>query len=127
MDRWILHKKNQYSVISARNYFYRINFSILNNRLRRRTLKLYLYCIFLDFSAEIAKEIHDDSYALTFGTNAFLTMCIHFTLSSVVQLHHIDDVIKWFWIYGGFFLFISIGFSALLTISIISRRNNAIV
>lgn len=83
-------------------------------------------CVYFAFSAEIAKELPEDSYGMIFGVNTFFAYCIQSILTAIVVSDPFGlelNIFQQMNIYGGFLGFVGGIYFILLLVSIIQSIN----
>lgn len=77
--------------------------------------------LFLKFySAEIAKELPEDSYGLVFGVNTFFAYCLQSILTAIVVSDSFNlhlNIFQQMNVYGGVLAFVGFIYFALIVIS----------
>lgn len=72
------------------------------------------------FSAEIAKELPEDSYGLIFGVNTFFAYCLQSILTAIVVTDSFElqlNIIQQMNVYGGFLALVGFLYFLLIVIS----------
>ncbi|XP_031621420.1 folate transporter 1-like [Contarinia nasturtii] len=90
-----------------------------------------LFCMFYNFtitisSAEIAKELPDDSYGLIFGVNTFFAYCLQSILVAIVATDTFElklSIIQQMNVYGGFLAIVGCLYALLMVISSLPSSN----
>lgn len=81
---------------------------------------------FYSYSAEIAKELPEDSYGMIFGVNTFFAYCLQSILTAIVVSDPIGfgfNIFQQMNIYGGFLGFVGFLYFLLLLVSVIRSFN----
>lgn len=79
------------------------------------------------FSAEIAKELRDDSYGLIFGVNTFFAYCLQSILVAIVASDSFElklSIIQQMNVYGGFLTIVGFLYALLMVISSVRTTND---
>lgn len=88
-------------------------------------MDIYIDFIFICYSAEIAKELPEDSYGLIFGINTFFAYCLQSILTIIVVSDSFSlnlNIFQQMNTYGGFLAFVGFLYFLLMAFSVIKSK-----